>query len=154
VSLVLSRQNLPVLDRNKYPAASEIKRGGYVVSDSKGKPDVIFIASGSEVHLCLEAAEKLRGKGVKARVVNMACFGLFDAQPKAYRDRVLPPDVEARLAVEAASPFGWHKYAGLKGDVLCMESFGASAPGKVVFERFGFTVDNVVKRAIRLVRRG
>jgi len=153
VSLILSRQNLPVLDRKVYPPASELLKGGYILSDSKGTPDLILIASGSEVHLALGAAEELRRKGRKIRVVNMASFELFEAQPASYKEKVLPLKVEKRLAIEAASPFSWHKYVGLKGDILGMDRFGASAPGKVVFEKFGFTVENVVKRAETLLKR-
>ena len=155
-SLVLSRQNLPVLDRKKdgYGPAAGIKKGAYVLSDfsPKGKPELILMGSGSEVHLCLEAARVLREKKINVRVVNMACWRLFDLQPQAYINKVLPPSVEKRLAVEAASPFGWHKYTGTKGVVIGIDHFGASAPGKVVFEKFGFTVENVVKKALALIK--
>lgn len=152
VSLILSRQNLPVLDRNKYPDAANLKKGGYVLSDSEGLPDLILISCGSEVHLCLKAAEELRNKGRKIRVVNMPSFELFDSQPESYKEEVLPGNIEKRLAVEAASPLCWYKYAGIKGDVLGMETFGASAPGKIVFEKFGFTVENLVTRAEALFK--
>ena len=153
VSLILSRQDLPVLDRAVYPPASELMKGGYVLSDSKGTPDLILLASGAEVHLALETADQLRKKSRKVRVVNMASFDLFDAQPASYREKVLPMKVERRLAIEAASPFSWHKYVGLKGEILGMETFGASAPGKVVFEKFGFTVENALKKAEGLLKR-
>ena len=155
-SLILSRQNLPVLERRKngYGPASGILKGAYILSDSGGTPDLILIGSGSEVHLCLEAAKILRGKRALAvRVVNMASWRLFDIQPRSYRDKVLPPGVEARLAVEAASTMGWQKYTGLKGVLIGLDRFGASAPGKTVFEKFGFTVDNVVKTALRLIKK-
>ncbi len=159
-SLVLSRQNLPVLDRGKngFGPASGIKKGAYVLSDllssSRGKPELILLGSGAEVHLCLEAARLLRDKHRKnVRVVNMCCWRLFDVQPQGYKDKVLPPAVEKRLAVEAASPFGWHKYTGSGGDVIGIDHFGASAPGKVVFEKFGFTVENVVKKALALFKK-
>lgn len=152
VSLILSRQNLPVLDRKRFPDASKLKKGGYVLSDSEGTPDLILISSGSEVHLCLNAAEELRKKGKKVRVVNMASFELFDSQPDSYREEVLPLNVEKRLAVEAAAPFGWQKYTGIKGDVLGMKTFGASAPGKIVFEKFGFTLENVIAKAEALLK--
>ncbi len=154
-SLILSRQNLPVLDRGKngYGPASGILRGGYILSDSSGEPEIIIIGSGSEVHLCLEAAKILREKKkLNVRVVNMASWRLFDLQPKRYKDNVLPPGVETRLAVEAASALGWHKYVGLKGTVIGLDHFGASAPGKTVFEKFGFTVDNIVKTALKLIK--
>ena len=152
-ALILSRQNLPVLDRGKYPAAEGLLRGGYILSDSKGTPDIILLSSGSEVHLALSAAESLRKEGVKARVVNMASFELFDAQPEAYKNKVLPPSVETRLAVEAGATLGWYKYTGLKGDVIGIDRFGASAPAKVLFEKFGFTPENIVGRAKRLLEK-
>jgi transketolase len=147
VALILSRQNLPVIDRDIYAPSQALRKGAYVVSDSKGRPEVILLSSGSEVHLCLEAAEVLRKEGRRVRVVNMASFELFEGQPEAYRNEVLPPDMEKRLAVEAGSTLGWYKYVGLKGSVLGIDRFGASAPGKVLFEKFGFTVENVVKQA-------
>jgi transketolase len=153
VSLILSRQNLPVLDRGIYPAASEILKGGYVLSDSRGTPDIILMASGSEVQLALGAAAELKKQGKKVRVVNIASFDLFDKQPDNYKEKVLPLKVERRLAIEAASPASWYKYVGLKGDIIGINRFGASAPGKVVFEKFGFTVENVVKRAHLLLKR-
>lgn len=152
-ALILSRQNLPVLDRKKYAAAEGLLKGGYILSDSKGGTDIILLASGAEIHLALVAAESLRREGVKARVVNMACFEFFDAQPEAYRNKVLPPFVEARLAVEAGATLGWHKYVGLKGDIIGIDRFGASAPAKVLFEKFGFTAENIAGRARRLLKK-
>jgi transketolase len=153
VALVLSRQKLPVIDREACAPAAGLRKGGYVLSDSRGGPDVILISSGSEVHLCMQAAEALRAGGVRTRVVNMASFELFDRQPERYRNEVLPPKVEARLAVEAGSRLGWHKYVGLKGSVLGIDRFGASAPGGVLFEKFGFTKDNVVRLARALLKK-
>ncbi len=147
VMLVLSRQKLPVLDREKRAPASGIKKGAYVLYGTEKKPDVILIASGSEVSLCLEAAVALESEGINARVVNMASMELFEAQPLRYRNEVLPPEVTGRLAVEAAASFGWDRYVGLEGGVIGIDRFGASAPGKVVFEKLGFTVSNVVKHA-------
>ncbi len=152
-ALILSRQNLPVLDRKTYPAAEGLMKGGYTLSDSKGVPDVILLSSGAEVHLALAAAESLRKEGVKTRVVNMACFEFFDAQPETYRNRVLPPSVEARIAVEAGATSGWYKYIGLKGDIIGIDRFGASAPAKVLFEKFGFTPENIAGRARRLLKK-
>ena len=152
-ALILSRQNLPVLDRQKYAPAEGLLQGGYILSDSKGLPDIILLSSGSEIHLALAAAESLRKDGMKARVVNMACFEFFDAQPEAYRNKVLPPAVETRLAVEAGATLSWHKYVGLKGEIIGIDRFGASAPAKVLFEKFGFTVENIVGRAKRLLRK-
>lgn len=153
VALVLSRQKLPVIDREAFAPAAGLKKGGYVLSDSKGGPDIILLASGSEVHLCLGAAEALRAGGVRTRVVNMASFELFDRQPERYRNEVLPPKAEARLAVEAGSTLGWYKYVGLKGSVLGIDRFGASAPGGVLFEKFGFTEGNVVRLARSLLKK-
>jgi transketolase len=153
VALVFSRQDLPVLDRARCSPAEGLLRGAYVLLDAPGnKPDIILIASGSEVTLSLAAQQILSEKAIAARVVSMPSWDLFDVQPKEYRDQVLPPSVHARLAIEAGVAQGWHKYVGDCGDVICMERFGASAPGKVAFEKFGFTVDNVVARALNLVK--
>jgi transketolase len=151
-ALILSRQKLPIIDRSRHPGAGGVRRGGYVISDSKERPDVILLASGSEVHLCLEAAEALTDEGYRVRVVNMASFELFDRQTKRYRDSVLPPDIGTRLAVEAAATLPWYKYVGLEGEVLGIDRFGASAPAKVIFKKLGFTAANVAKRARALVR--
>ncbi len=151
-ALILTRQKLPVLDRKKFPSADGLLRGGYILSDSKGRPDIILISSGSEIHPVLEAAQILRGNGVKVRVVNMPCFEFFESQPEPYRKKVLPPEVETRLAVEAGATPGWYRYAGLKGDVIGMDRFGASAPAKVLFERFGFTAGDIVARAGKLLK--
>lgn len=153
VMLVLTRQKLEVIDRNKYAPASGVKKGAYVLSGSKGRPDIILIAAGSEVSLCLHAVEVLRGKGLEARVVNMASTEIFDRQPEGYRNRVLPPEVRNRLAVEAGATLCWYKYVGLDGSVMGLDRFGASAPGKVLLKKLGFTVENVVRRAEGLIRR-
>jgi len=152
-ALILSRQNLPVIDRKKHSSASGLAKGGYILSDSKGTPDIIVLASGSEVHLALHAAEILRKSGTKVRVVNMACFELFESQPAAYKNRVLPPATEKRIAVEAGSTLGWYKYVGLKGEVIGIDRFGASAPAKVIFEKFGLIVDNIVSRANSVLKK-
>lgn len=147
--LVLSRQNLPLYKETGKGAL----KGGYILLDSeKEVPDVILMASGSEVELIYEAHGRLKEKGIDARVVSMPSFELFDEQSDEYKESVLPKAVRARLAVEAASSFGWHKYVGLDGDTLTLDHFGASAPGEVLFEKFGFTVDNVVKKAEALVK--
>jgi transketolase len=154
VALCLTRQGLPIIDRSKYGAAEGLARGAYVLADAQGKtPEIILIASGSEVAPALEAYEKLAGEGVAARLVSMPSWDLFERQPQSYRDEVLPPDVTARLAIEAASPFGWERYIGTKGDVIGMKRFGASAPAKVLAERFGFTAANIVQRAHELLGR-
>ena len=151
-ALILTRQKLPVLDRKKFASAEGLLRGGYVLSDSKGTPDIILMSSGSELHLAVDAAERLGKEGVKVRVVNMPCFEFFDSQTDAYRKRVLPPDVRARLAVEAGATSGWFRYVGIDGDVIGIDHFGASAPAKVLFEKFGFTADTVVARAKKLLK--
>ena len=151
IMLVLSRQNLPTLDRTKYGAASGLRRGGYVLADSDGLPDVILIATGSEVQHAVAAYEQMTGEGLKVRVVSMPSTNLFDGQDQEYRDAVLPPTVRKRLAIEAAHPMTWYKYVGLDGDVIGIEKFGASAPADVVFKEYGFTAENVVARAKALL---
>ena len=154
VALCLTRQALPIIDRSKYGAAESLAKGAYVLADANGKtPEIILIASGSEVAPALEAHEKLTGEGVAARLVSMPSWDLFEKQPQSYRDEVLLPDVTARLAIEAASPFGWERYVGTKGDVIGMKRFGASAPAKVLAEKFGFTAANIVRRAHELLGR-
>jgi len=148
VALALTRQALPTLDRTKYAPASGLAKGAYVLADAAdGKPDVLLLATGSEVSLCVEAYEKLKAEGIKARVVSMPCWELFEEQDRAYRDSVLPPAVTARVSVEMASTFGWGKYVGLRGVSIGMKSFGASAPLKDLLKKFGFTVDRVVEAA-------
>jgi len=144
----LTRQALPVLDRTKYAAASGLRRGGYVLSDAKN-PQVILIGTGSEVQLCVTAAERLRQEGVAARVVSLPSFELFDRQTPAYKESVLPAEIRARVAVEAASTFGWHRFVGDHGAVIGMTGFGASAPLPDLLKKFGFTVEAVVEAARR-----
>jgi len=147
-ALVLTRQNTPTLDRARLAPAAGLRQGAYTLVDApNGKPDLILIASGSEVSLALAAREKLAAENIHARVVSMPSWDLFDAQPQTYRDSVLLPSVRARLAVEAGVAQGWHKYVGDAGSVLSIERFGASAPYQVLFEKFGLTADNVVARA-------
>ena len=154
VVLVLSRQNLPTLDRRRYAPADGLRRGAYVLSEAEdGKPALILIASGSEVGLIVAAAERLEGEGVAVRLVSMASWELFEAQPQAYRDAVLPPSIPARLAVEAGVSQGWHRYVGDRGDVLSVDRFGASAPGPVMLREYGFSVENVCQRALVLIER-
>ena len=153
VVLVLTRQAVPTLDRTKYAPASGLAKGAYVLSDSKGTPDVILIGTGSEVQLCLQAQEQLEGQGVKARVVSMPSWELFEQQDEAYREQVLPSSVRARVAVEKAAAFGWERFVGLRGAIVGMRSFGASAPLKALQQKFGFTVDNVVKVAREVIER-
>jgi transketolase len=146
--LVLSRQAVPTFDRSKYGAASGVAQGGYILADAPdGKPEVILMGTGSEVSLCVSAYEQLKTEGVKARVVSIPCWNLFDQQSDAYKAKVLPPDVKARVAVEQASTFGWAQYVGLNGIVVGMHRFGASAPIKELQKKFGFTTENVVAMA-------
>jgi transketolase len=148
VALVLTRQNVPTLDRTKYAAASGTAKGAYVVADAPGgKPDVILIGTGSELSLCVDAYEKLKADGVKARVVSMPSQEIFEQQDAAYKESVLPSSVTARVSVEMAATFGWERYVGLKGRKIGMHSFGASAPLKDVLKYFGFTLDKVVSEA-------
>jgi transketolase len=153
VALILSRQNLPVIDRETFPPANSLENGAYILSDVAGKPDVILIASGSEVGLCMTAKERLAEKGVSARVVSMPSWELFEKTSKDYRDQVLPPDVRARVAVEAGLPMGWEKYVGGSGAIIGISTFGASAPGGTVMKNYGFTVDNVAATAMRVAEK-
>jgi len=146
VSLILSRQALPTFGERYAPP--DVKRGGYVLADSKdGPPEVLFMASGSEVWLCLQAHEALKKENVRARVVSMPSFELFEDQPQSYRDEVLPPGIEARVSVEQAATMGWDRYVGRRGHKIGMETFGASAPIAELQKKFGFTVENLMRAA-------
>ena len=148
VCLVLTRQAVPTFDRGKYAAASGLARGAYILADAAdGHPDVLLLASGSEVALCAAAFEQLTLAGVKARVVSMASWELFDSQPREYREAVLPPAVRARVSVEEAAAFGWERYTGCEGAILGLRSFGMSAPMKVLAQHFGFSAEHVVEAA-------
>jgi transketolase len=147
VSLILTRQALPTLDRTRFAAADGLMRGGYVLDDGERDPALILMASGSEVHLIVDAAQRLRDTGLAVRCVSMPSWELFDAQPASYRNSVLPPVVRARLAVEAGVTQGWWRYVGDGGDVLGIDHFGASAPGDVTLREFGFSVEEVCRRA-------
>jgi transketolase len=152
VALILTRQNVPVFDRDRYGSAEGLHRGGYVLADAEGgDPEVILIATGSEVALALAAYEELKGEGVRARVVSMPCCELFDRQDGAYRDQVLPPRVTARVSVEEASTLGWDRYVGSDGVKVGMHTFGTSAPLKDVQTKFGFTPDRVAEAAKELL---
>ncbi|HUK78168.1 MAG TPA: transketolase [Thermoleophilia bacterium] len=153
VGLMLTRQNLPTIDRAVYGPAGGVARGAYVLADAAdgGAPDLILLASGSEVQHVLAAHERLAAEGVRSRVVNMASFRLFERQDAAYRESVLPAACRCRLAVEAAASFGWDRWVGPDGEIIAIDRFGASAPAGTVFERFGFTADNVYDRAKALV---
>jgi transketolase len=148
VALVLTRQAVPTLDRRSYASADGLRRGAYVLSDPADRqPELILIGTGSEVGLIVAAAERLQAEGVAVRCVSMPSWELFDALPERERDAVLPPSVRARLAVEAGVAQGWHRYVGDAGDVLGVERFGASAPGDVLLREYGFTVEEVCRRA-------
>ncbi|WP_175962990.1 transketolase [Burkholderia pyrrocinia] len=150
-ALVLTRQDVPTIDRLRFAPAEGLQRGGYVLADAPdGRPTLILIATGSEVGLALAAHAELLARGVAVRVVSLPCWRLFDAQPQPYQDAVLPPSVGARLAIEAGVSQGWHRYVGDRGDVLGVACFGASSPGAELMRDFGFTVENVCDRALKL----
>jgi len=153
VALILSRQKLPVIDRTIYSSADNLVNGAYILSDSDGKPDVILIATGSEVHITLEAGKILEKKGISARVVSMPSWELFEKTSQEYKDKVLLPDVNIRIAVEAGIPMGWERYVGSCGAIIGINEFGASAPGNIVMEKFGFTSENIVQKATKLLTR-
>ncbi|HEY5325785.1 MAG TPA: transketolase [Mucilaginibacter sp.] len=147
VALIFTRQGLPILDQDKYGKASGLEKGAYILSEASKKPDVILIATGSEVSLILQAQTKLEEDGISTRVVSMPSWELFEKQDAAYKEKVLPKAHKKRLAVEMASPMGWHKYVTDEGDILGMTTFGESAPAEDLYKHFGFTVENVVKKA-------
>ncbi|MHC4462562.1 MAG: transketolase [Planctomycetota bacterium] len=146
VALLLTRQGLPVIDQNKYGSAANLSKGAYVLLGAD-KPDVLLLATGSEVSIALDAAEKLAAEGISAQVVSMPCWELFEKQSKKYRDSVIPPGVKVRVGIEAGVELGWNKWLGDKGIFIGMSSFGASAPGKVCFEKFGITVEKTIEAA-------
>ena len=145
--LVLSRQDLPTIDRSKYASAEGVARGAYVVCEASAEPKVILIGTGSELSVALEAREKLEADGIATRVVSMPCQEWFDEQDEEYRESVLPSSVTARVSVEAGIAMGWAKYVGCKGASVSLEHFGASASGALLFEKFGFTADHVAEVA-------
>lgn len=151
LALILTRQALPTLDRTQMASASNLAKGAYVLSDSAQTPQLILIATGSEVSLAVDAATRLRQEGVAVRVVSMPSWELFEAQSAEYKETVLPTHVRARIAIEAASPMGWEHYVGPDGDTVTLNHFGASAPAKIIFQQFGFTVDNIVEKAKHLL---
>jgi len=152
VCLVLTRQNLPILDPEKYPVRDGVPRGAYVLAGESGPADIVLIATGSEVQLALAARDKLAEQKIAARVVSMPSWELFEEQSAEYHAEVLPKDVP-KLAIEAGATLGWYKYVGETGAVIGVDRFGASAPGKTVMEKLGLNVDNVVQHALRLVRK-
>src|SRR5579875_1811324 len=151
VALALTRQALPTLDRSTLADASNLTKGGYILLDSKGTPQIILIATGSELSLAVDAAKKLQQDGVAVRVVSIPSWELFEEQDETYKEAVLPKSVKARLAIEAASPLGWERYVGPQGATITLDHFGASAPAKVIFQKFGFTVEHVIEQARALL---
>jgi transketolase len=150
----LTRQKVPVIDRTIYAPATGLGKGAYVlVGDGDQQPHVILIATGSEVSVALDAHHLLTADGIRSRVVSMPCWELFEQQPQAYRDAVLPPSVNARVSIEAASPFGWERYVGREGAILGANRFGASAPGPIVMRELGFTPEHIVETAKALLNK-
>ncbi|MBI3399299.1 MAG: transketolase [Deltaproteobacteria bacterium] len=153
VAIILTRQKIPIINREQFGSAVGLNKGAYVLADSApDKPEIILIATGSEVHLALEAYERLCSEGIKTRIVSMPSWELFEQQLENYRNEVLPPHIAARVSIEAGSTHGWHKYVGQSGEVIGIDHFGASAPGEVLLKEFGFTSDNIVSRVKKLLQ--
>jgi len=152
VALILSRQNLPIVTDPKSSSGAALSAGAYVLADGSGKPDIILMASGSEVHLALTSGKQLAEKGFSVRVVNIPSWDLFEKSGKTYQEKILPPDVHKRIAIEAGHPIGWERYVGEKGVVIGITTFGASAPGDKVLKEFGFTAENIVEKALELLK--
>ncbi|MBF0226156.1 MAG: transketolase [Desulfobacterales bacterium] len=154
IALILSRQNLPIIDRDKLASEKDFLNGGYILSDSYKKPDLIIIATGSEVSIALSAKKMLELKGIAVRVVSMPSREIFDSMDEQYKKKVLPEDSENRISVEAGISMGWGRYVGLKGKIIAIDTFGASGPGNLVMEKFGFTAENIVEKAMALLKIG
>ena len=150
VCIVLTRQGIPIINQKKYASSENLEKGAYILSDCEGEPDLILIATGSEVHLIMQVQEQLTKEDIQARVVSMPCWNLFDQQSSAYKEKVFPKNIRKRLAVEAGSSVGWMKYTTDDGEVIGIDKFGESAPAEQIFTEYGFTVDNVMKRAREL----
>jgi transketolase len=154
VVLVMTRQVIPVIDRKIFRSASGLTRGAYILADSvPDQPEVILIATGSEVHLALRVYEKAQAEGIRMRVVSMPSWELFESQPVEYRNQVLPPDISFRISVEAGATQDWQKYVGSAGVTIGIDHFGSSAPGKVLLEKFGFTIENIMQKVRELIKR-
>ena len=151
VALILSRQKLPILDRNRFGQAKNVKNGAYILTDTEGLPDLILIASGSEVHLALSAQQRLADQNIQTRVVSMPSWELFEEMPDSYKHKVLPPEVTRRIAIEAGHPAGWERYVGCSGIVIGIQDFGTSAPGATVMEKFKLTAEDVYQNALKLM---
>jgi transketolase len=152
-ALILTRQNVPVLDRKALSSASGVQKGGYILREPANQPQLLLITTGSEVHIALEAAKKLEDKCVAARVVSLPSWEIFDRQSDEYKESVLPQEIRARISIEASTPLGWQKYVGLDGVCIGIPRFGASAPGEVIYEKLGLTADHIVEEAEKLLRR-
>jgi transketolase len=151
VALILSRQKLPILNHHRFAQAENVKNGAYILTDTDGIPDLILIASGSEVHLALSAQQRLADQSIKCRVVSMPSWELFEKMPDSYKHKVLPPEVTRRIAIEAGHPAGWEKYVGCSGSVIGIQDFGTSAPGAEVMDKFNLTAENVYQNALKLI---
>jgi transketolase len=152
-ALILTRQKLPIIDKKLYNNSKNLARGAYIVNKKVVKPDIILLATGSEVQLAINAAEELAKRNIKARVVSMPSWELFEQQPQEYKNKVLPPNIIARVAIEAGATIGWHKYVGIRGKIIGIDHFGASAPAEVLMEKFGFTVKNLIKQALEVLKK-
>jgi len=143
-ALILSRQDIPVINRSVYPSQSHLRYGAYILKDSEGAPDIILLASGSEVHIALEATLQLQEKGIKARLVSVPSFELFRLNSGEYKNSILPSACKKRVAIEAAAKYDWYEFVGLDGLIIGVDRYGASAPTKVMAERYGFTANNIL----------
>jgi transketolase len=152
-ALILSRQKLPIFDPGAVDGKSGVSKGAYVIADAAGNPDLILIATGSEVHIALEARKRLVQKGTAVRVISMPSWELFEKAPLDYKEAVLPPEVTDRVSVEAGISMGWERYVGGSTAIIAIDRFGASAPGGIVMEKFGFTADHVVNRALEILKK-
>jgi transketolase len=151
VALLLTRQEIPIIDQEKYTKATELEKGAYILSEPETPPKIILISTGSEVQLILAAQQRLKERNIAARVVSMPSWELFEKQDAAYKEKVFPGAIRKRLAVEAGSSFGWHKYVTDEGEVIGIDKFGESAPGEEVMKEYGFTVENIIKRTLGML---
>jgi transketolase len=150
-ALILTRQNIPLMDINNLGSPSGLQRGGYILWESNHSPQIILISTGSEVHLALEAGIVLQGKGISVRVVSLPSWNLFDQQPDEYKNSVLPPQIKKRISIEAGTSIGWERYVGLDGKSIGIDSFGISAPGSLVYDHFNITAKQVIDTALNIL---